>query len=171
MLLFSLLLLLLECLASLSLILSSLSNNNVNVNNHYDGKDNLMMSLKGYDLMKRPWLNKGESFSVNDRNKYKLRGLLPAGEPKSLETRVNIAMTNLRKKTVPLEKYIYLHSIQDSDEKLFYGILTKYTSEVMPFVYTPTVGDACLEWSRLYKSIPRGLYLSIGNISNSLTLI
>ena len=159
MLILSFLLLLLGCLSTLSLI-SSHSNNFVKNN---DKQCNMKMSLKGYDVLKKPWLNKGESFNIKDREKLKLRGLLPAGEPKSLEARVEIAMTNLRNKALPIDKYVYLHSIQDSDERLFYCILTKYTTEVMPYVYTPTVGEACIQWSHLYKSIPRGLYISLND--------
>jgi len=135
-------LLLLECLSSLSFTLCHNNNmpittSNIDIN---DNRSRIMMSMKGYDIMKRPWLNKGESFNHNDRKKLGLRGLIPAGDPKSLETRVNIAMTNLRNKALPLDKYIYLHSIQDSDEQLFYCILHAHTSEIMPYVYTPTVG-------------------------------
>jgi hypothetical protein len=115
-----------------------ITTSNIDINGD---KSRIMMSMKGYDIMKKPWLNKGESFNRDDRNKLGLRGLIPAGEPKSLETRVNIAMNNLRNKALPLDKYIYLHSIQDSDEQLFYCILHAYTSEVMPYVYTPTVGN------------------------------
>ena len=72
-------------------------------------------------------------------------------------------MLNFNSKSTPLDKYIYLHSIQDCDEQLFYCILTKHTTEVMPFVYTPTVGEACTQWSYIYKNIPRGLYLSLND--------
>lgn len=91
---------------------------------------------------------------------------MPAGEPMSLETKVAIAMDELRKKTQPLDKYVFLHTIQDSDETLFYAILTKHTAEAMPYVYTPTVGAACQEWGKIYRQVPRGLYLSINDAGN-----
>ena len=69
-------------------------------------------------------------------------------------------MAQLRKKSTPLDKYIFLHTIQDSDEHLFYAILAAYTSETMPLVYTPTVGQACTEWSHIYRQTPRGVYIS-----------
>ena len=72
-------------------------------------------------------------------------------------------MSQLRKKTSPLEKYIFLHTIQDADETLFYAILVQHTTEVMPFVYTPTVGEACQEWGRIYRHTPRGLYLTLND--------
>lgn len=115
----------------------------------------------GFYLVRTPSLNKGQSFSLEERQEYGIRGLFPAGDPISLDLKVKIAMEQLRSKTSPLEKYIYLHTIQDSDETLFYAILTHHTTETMPLVYTPTVGEACIQWSRIFRHTPRGLYLSI----------
>ncbi len=71
-----------------------------------------------------------------------------------------VAMAQLDKKTSDLEKYIFLHTIQDSDETLFYKILTTYTYKTLPFVYTPTVGEACQKWGEIYRHTPRGIYIS-----------
>ena len=84
----------------------------------------------------------------------------------SLNQKVEMTLEQFRKKTSPLEKYIYLHTIQDADETLFFAVLVKYTEEVMPYVYTPTVGEACLQWSNIYRHTPRGLYLSIKDRGN-----
>jgi malate dehydrogenase (oxaloacetate-decarboxylating)(NADP+) len=108
-------------------------------------------------------MNKGLSFSPEERTKHQFHGLIPAGEPKSLELKVEIAMRQLHRKSNPLEKYIFLHTIQDSDETLFYAILTKHTKEAMPIVYTPTVGQACQEWSHIYRQQVRGVYLSLND--------
>eukprot|EP00607_Mallomonas_marina_P003678 CAMPEP_0182426338 /NCGR_PEP_ID=MMETSP1167-20130531/12819_1 /TAXON_ID=2988 /ORGANISM="Mallomonas Sp, Strain CCMP3275" /LENGTH=614 /DNA_ID=CAMNT_0024607687 /DNA_START=103 /DNA_END=1947 /DNA_ORIENTATION=+ len=118
----------------------------------------------GYTLLKLPNFNKGASFTREERNKLKIRGLVPAGDPLSLDTKVELAITSLRSKDSPIEKYIYLHTIQDADETLYYAILIKHTAEVMPFVYTPTVGEACQKWSDIYRHTPRGLYLSINDL-------
>ena len=118
-------------------------------------------SVSGYMTAKSPLLNKGHSFSLDEREKLGIKGLVPAGEPLSMEIKLEIAMEQLRKKSSPLEKYIYLHTIQDSDETLFYAILVNHTFETLPYVYTPTVGQACQEWSSIYRHTPRGLYLSI----------
>ena len=115
----------------------------------------------GFNLMKNPLKNKGSSFTAEEKKVKKLRGFVPAGDPLSMDTKIEVAMEQLRKKSSPLEKYIFLHTIQDSDETLFYAILSKHTYETMPLVYTPTVGQACIEWSRIYRQTPRGLYLSI----------
>lgn len=117
-------------------------------------------SSPGYDFMKSPVKNKGSSFTESERNSLGIRGLVPAGDPISLETKVVLAMEQLRKKTSPLEKYIFLHTLQDADETLYFAVLTKNTEEVMPFVYTPTVGAACQEWDKITRYTPRGLYIS-----------
>ena len=121
------------------------------------------MSLSGYNLAKNPTYNKGQTFSEKERIKLSIEGLYPAGNPLSLATKVEICLAQIRTKASPLEKYIYVHTIQDSDETLFYALLMKYTSEIMPVVYTPTVGEACQKWSLIYRHTPRGLYLSIND--------
>lgn len=119
------------------------------------------LSQSGYNIARTPILNKGKSFTQSEMDKFGIRGLYPAGTPLSLELKIEVSMEQLRKKSSPLEKYIFLHTIQDSDETLYYGILGIHTTEVMPFVYTPTVGEACVEWNKIFRHSPRGLYLSI----------
>ena len=116
-----------------------------------------------YAMLKMPHNNKGSSFSAEERERFKLRGLVPAGDPMTLETKLQLTMEQLRAKTSPLEKYIFLHTIQDADETLFYKVLTSHTAEVMPFVYTPVVGQACQEWGNIFRHVPRGLYLSLND--------
>jgi len=72
-------------------------------------------------------------------------------------------MQQLRKKNSPIEKYIFLHTIQDADETLYYACLIRHTVEVMPFVYTPTVGQACQEWSTITRHLPRGVYIGLND--------
>jgi malate dehydrogenase (oxaloacetate-decarboxylating)(NADP+) len=117
-----------------------------------------------FHILKNPLLNKGTSFTHIERQDLHLEGLVPCGEPLSLDLKVELAMNQLRLKVNPLEKYIYLHTIQDSDETLFYAILGKYTAETMPLVYTPTVGQACQEWSHIHKQTPRGIYLGLHHL-------
>jgi len=114
----------------------------------------------GYALLKNPLTNKGLSFSHEEKLRYGIQGLIPGGLPIDLDTRIQIAMTQLDKKSSALEKYIFLHTIQDADETLFYAILSKHTRTTMPLVYTPTVGQACQEWSQIYRHTPRGLYIT-----------
>ncbi len=110
--------------------------------------------------MKNPLKNKGMSFTNKEKDELGIRGLVPGGEPLSLKAKVAIAMEQFHKKSSPMEKYTFLHTIQDSDETLFYSILVNHTHDTMPYVYTPTVGQACQEWSNIYRHTPRGLYIT-----------
>jgi hypothetical protein len=68
--------------------------------------------VSGYALAKTPWLNKGNAFTSEEKRQHRIRGLYPAGKPLTLEAKVEIAMEQLAKKVSPIEKYIYLHTIQ-----------------------------------------------------------
>jgi len=114
---------------------------------------------RGAALINNSLLNKGTAFTDAERDALGLRGLLP---PRifPMKEQVVRALGNLRRKTDPLEKYVFLTSLQQRNETLFYRILTDYLEEVMPIIYTPTVGQACLEYGSIYRR-PRGLFLSI----------
>jgi malate dehydrogenase (oxaloacetate-decarboxylating)(NADP+) len=114
---------------------------------------------RGAALIANPLINKGTAFTDAERDSLGLRGLLP---PRifSLEEQVVRALGNLRRKADPLEKYIFLTALQQRNETLFYRLLTDNIEEVMPIIYTPTVGQACLEYGSIYRR-PRGLFLSI----------
>jgi malate dehydrogenase (oxaloacetate-decarboxylating)(NADP+) len=114
---------------------------------------------KGTVLLSNPLLNKGTAFTQKERDALGLRGLLP---PRvfSIEEQVGQAIANYRRKGDPLEKYIFLSNLQNSNETLFYRLVMEYPEEMVPIIYTPTVGQACLEFGAVYRR-PRGLYLSI----------
>lgn len=114
-------------------------------------------------MAKNPTFNKGQTFTIEERRAHGLEGLYPAGAPLTLDTKVELSLLQLRGKATPLERYIYLHTLQDSDETLFYAVLMRNTSEIMPYVYTPTVGEACQKWGLITRHTPRGLYLSIND--------
>jgi hypothetical protein len=82
-------------------------------------------SISGYILAKSPMYNKGMSFTAREKTSLGLQGLYPAGDPQSLELKVQNLMTQLRLKTSAIEKYIFLHMQQDSDEVLYYAALMK----------------------------------------------
>ncbi|PTY06240.1 NAD-dependent malic enzyme [Opitutaceae bacterium EW11] len=115
--------------------------------------------LRGSALLSNPLLNKGTAFTDQERDALGLRGLLP---PRvfDLETQVKRVIGNLRRKTDPLEKYIFLTTLQNRNETLFYRLLVDHLEELMPLIYTPTVGQACLEYGAIYRR-PRGLFLSL----------
>jgi malic enzyme len=102
----------------------------------------------------------GVSTPLDQRRKKKLRGLVPAAYI-PLELDVERCMAQLRSKQCPIEKYIYIQGIQDVNERLYYAILIKHTAEVMPVVYTPTVGEACERYSECYRGTVRGMFFSL----------
>jgi malate dehydrogenase (oxaloacetate-decarboxylating)(NADP+) len=116
---------------------------------------------RGAALLANALLNKGTAFTDRERDALGLRGLLP---PRivDLETQVVRALGNLRRKSDPLEKYIFLTTLQNRNETLFYRLLIDHIEEIMPLIYTPTVGQACLEYGSIYRR-PRGLFLTIEN--------
>lgn len=125
---------------------------------------------RGIALLADPLLNKGTAFTEAERDALDLRGLLP---PRifSLEEQVNRVMGNFRRKSDPLEKYIFLTTLQNRNETLFYRVMLEHLEEMIPIVYTPTVGQACLEFGAIFRR-PRGLYISIrdrGRIGEILT--
>jgi malate dehydrogenase (oxaloacetate-decarboxylating)(NADP+) len=114
---------------------------------------------KGVALLTNSLLNKGTAYSERERDALGLRGLLP---PRifSIEKQTERAMINLRKKSSDLERYIFLTTLQHRNETLFYRVLLENLEETMPIIYTPTVGQACLEYGSIFRR-PRGLYITI----------
>lgn len=114
---------------------------------------------RGVKLIHNPVYNKGTAFSERERKALALRGLLP---PKVLsqDLQADRIMENLHKKTNDLEKYSFMVALQDRNENLFYYVLKRHLQELMPIIYTPTVGQACQQFGHIYRR-SRGLYLSI----------
>jgi len=108
-----------------------------------------------------PALNKGTAFSEEERDKLGLWGLLPPGV-NTMEEQVLRVMGNYNRKTTDLEKYIFLVALQDRNQTLFYRVLTEHLEEMMPIIYTPTVGLACQEFVHIYRR-PKGIFVSDKN--------
>ena len=119
------------------------------------------MAEHGVGILGDPLRNKGTAFTRGERLRLGIEGLLPP-RVESLEEQAARVMANVRAKASPLEKYLYLGALQEENETLFYRVLLDHLEELLPFVYTPTVGDACRQWSRIYTR-PRGLYLSMAH--------
>jgi malate dehydrogenase (oxaloacetate-decarboxylating) len=115
-------------------------------------------SIKGGRLLDTPLLNKGTAFTPGERSELGLLGLLPP-HVEDLDSQVKRAYAALQKKTVDIEKHIYLRALQDTNETLFYALVHAHLTEIMPLIYTPVVGEACQQFSEIYRR-PRGLFIS-----------
>lgn len=129
-----------------------------------DGKIYYDVHSAGYNLLRSPTLNKGSSFPQNEREEFGLYGLLPPCVS-NIETQILRTYQTFQSKSSDIEKHIYLRNVQDSNETLFYAVVNRYITEMMPIVYTPTVGLACEKFSHIYR-YPRGLYLSYPDRDN-----
>jgi malate dehydrogenase (oxaloacetate-decarboxylating) len=116
------------------------------------------IELEGIALLTDPLLNKGSAFTEDERTEFHLHGLLPP-HVGTLDEQVERRLKALRKLETNLERYLSLRGLQDRNETLFYALLTRNLAELLPLVYTPTVGDGCQEFSH-YAYYPRGLFLS-----------
>lgn len=105
-----------------------------------------------------PLLNKGTAYSHAERDRLALTGFLPP-RVESIDEQVARVMAAVRAQSTPLEKYVYLARLQNENETLYFRTLVDNLAELVPIVYTPTVGEACLHWSRIYER-PHGLYLT-----------
>ncbi|WP_283148831.1 NAD-dependent malic enzyme [Silvimonas soli] len=112
----------------------------------------------GVNVLTDPLLNKGTAFTLEERDTFQLHGLLPPSV-QTLEEQVMRRHDALRALSTDLDRYVMLRELQDSNETLFYALLTQHIEELLPLIYTPTVGAGCRQFSHLYRR-PRGLFLS-----------
>jgi malate dehydrogenase (oxaloacetate-decarboxylating) len=125
---------------------------------HAVGAEVLEVPFRGRLLLERSLLNKGTAFTGDERRTFGLLGLLPPAQ-ETLGEQAARAYEAYRPKPTDLERHIYLRQLQDANETLFYRLLLDHLAEMMPIVYTPTVGLACEQFSHVYRR-PRGLFIS-----------
>ncbi|XP_059318200.1 NADP-dependent malic enzyme-like [Lycium ferocissimum] len=113
----------------------------------------------GYNLLRDPRYNKGLAFTERERDAHYLRGLLPP-VVSTQELQEKKLMQSIRQYDVPLHKYVALMELEERNERLFYKLLIDNVEELLPIVYTPTVGEACQKYGSLFKR-PQGLYISL----------
>jgi malate dehydrogenase (oxaloacetate-decarboxylating)(NADP+) len=114
---------------------------------------------RGVKLLHDPVRNKGTAFTDAERDALGLRGLLPPRHNSMAEQELRV-LDNLKHKVSDLERYLFLVGLQDRNETLFYRVVTNHIEAMMPLIYTPTVGKACLQFGHIYRR-PRGLYISL----------
>jgi len=114
---------------------------------------------RGSALLANPLLNKGTAFTEEERDALGLRGLLP---PRifSLDEQVTRAYANFQHQAEPIDKYVFLTLLQNRNETLFYKLLKTYPEEMIPIIYTPTVGQACLDYGMIFRRT-RGMFITI----------
>ena len=113
---------------------------------------------RGVTLLQNPELNKGTAFSAAERDALGLKGLLPPHVCSQVE-QVSRVLGNFRRLDNPLEKYIFLTSLHDRNEALFFRILMEHPDEMLPIIYTPTVGLACQKFGHIFQR-PRGIFVT-----------
>ncbi|WDE12687.1 NAD-dependent malic enzyme [Thalassomonas haliotis] len=118
----------------------------------------LYIPYAGPALLETPLLNKGSAFSEQERASFNLTGLLPPSY-ETIEEQVERAYMQYSSFSNNINKHIYLRAIQDNNETLFHRLIQAHLAEMMPIIYTPTVGDACEQFSDIYRS-SRGLFIS-----------
>jgi malate dehydrogenase (oxaloacetate-decarboxylating) len=123
--------------------------------------DSIETDRLGIDLLSHPLLNKGTAFTEEERDTFELHGLLPP-HVGSLDQQITRRLKALCACDDPLERYAFLRDLQDVNETLFYAMLVRHAAELLPLVYTPTVGEGCQRFSEIWRR-PRGLFLSYPN--------
>ena len=114
--------------------------------------------LTGQLLLDNPLFNKGSAFPENERREFGLLGLLPL-HCSTIDEQLARTYENYRRKENDLERYVFLMALQDRNETLFYRLVQEHVSEMMPIIYTPTVGEGCRQYSHVFRR-PRGLYIA-----------
>ena len=122
------------------------------------GQQYMAVSQKGRALLLNPFTNKGTAFTRRERDELDLGGLVPPAVC-TIHQQLDRTYENFKAKTSNLEKFIYLTSLQDRNETLFYRLVLEHIDEMMPIVYTPVVGEACQKYSHIYRR-GRGLYIA-----------
>lgn len=122
------------------------------------GETYLPVEERGRQLLEEPLLNKGSAFTERERDELGLRGLLPA-HTSTMEEQLERVRRQLECKQTDMERHIYLASLHDRNETLFYRYLCEHPVETVPLVYTPTVADACSHWSQIFRQA-RGIYVT-----------
>jgi malate dehydrogenase (oxaloacetate-decarboxylating) len=130
-----------------------------------DGREFMEVYLHGIALLRLVMTNKGTAFTADERVSLGLDGLLPP-QINTIEQQLDRSIRGFRREPSPIAKYQYLRALQERNEVLYYALLARHLGEMLPIVYTPTVGQAVQEFNFLYQSA-RGMSLSPLNIERA----
>ncbi|XP_055295554.1 NADP-dependent malic enzyme isoform X2 [Sitodiplosis mosellana] len=117
--------------------------------------------VQGIDHLRDPRLNKGLGFTLEERQVLGIHGLQPA-RFKSQEEQIELCKISINRYQEDLNKYLYLIDLQDRNERLFFRLVSENVAQMMPIIYTPTVGLACQKFGLIYRR-PRGLFITIND--------
>jgi malate dehydrogenase (oxaloacetate-decarboxylating) len=126
-----------------------------------EADDATEVDVEGYALVNTPMLNKGTAFTEAERDIFHLHGILPP-HIGTLEEQATRRLNVLDTFTADIQRYAFLRDLQDTNETLFYSVLTSHLERMLPLVYTPTVGEGCQRFSEIWRK-PRGVFLSYPN--------
>ena len=130
-----------------------------------DGVFRMHVTLDGYALLRLAPTNKGTAFTLEERRALHLDGLLPP-HVSTMDEQISRTYAGFIKQPNDLAKYTYLRAMQERNETLFYALLERHLPEMLPIIYTPTVGEAVRNYHNIYQSA-RGLSLSPLNVENA----
>ena len=130
----------------------------------FTNEEFIEVPFKGLLLAEHPIYNKGTAFPEDERENLDLRGVFP-DTVSNFKIQKRRTYDSFCSKVDDLEKYIYMISLQDRNETLYYALILDHLTEMLPIIYTPTVGQACQQFSHIYRR-PRGLYVTVNNIQN-----
>lgn len=126
-----------------------------------DGKEIIEVDMDPKDLLHNPLLNKGTGFTQEERKELGIEGMLPYHNS-TIEEQCKRRYANFQSRRTDIGKYSFLSSLQDRNETLFYHLCSEHPEEMLPYIYTPTVGDASVNFSSIYSQ-NRGMYISYPN--------
>src|SRR5471030_25177 len=115
-------------------------------------------TISAHEILENPILNKSSAFTQEERDALGLNGLLPP-TIETLDEQVTRRVEALKALPTQLDRYVYLRDLQDTNETLYYAVITRDLYNILPIIYTPTVGEGCQKYSHLYRR-PRGLFLT-----------
>jgi len=133
------------------------------------GEQYIATNRRGRELLARPMTNKGTAYTQQEREELGLLGLLPPAQG-GMDKQLIRTYENYSSKTTDIEKFVFLVSLQDRNETLFYRLVHEHIDEMMPIVYTPVVGEACQKFSHIYRR-ERGLFISYNDRHNIAQLL